>query len=148
MSALNYDRWSNLDSDDSGDEDASRPSQASAPSISSSLAVARSRKAEGDRLLEAVNNRRAIDAEVSSAFAGARSLYEGSLAAIGAAENAREGSTHERDELKKSCHLNIVAGALQEHSWAVALDHCEKALAIDAANVRALEVNNLKSTSI
>ena len=145
MSAINYDRWSNLDSDDSDNEaeEPSRPQGVDSSNSSSVLVLAKSRKSEADSVLDAVNNRRVIDSEAASVFARARRLYEGSLAAVAAAEKAGEGTALELFELKKSCHLNIVAGALQERTWAVALDHCEKALALDSSNVRALEVMQL-----
>jgi hypothetical protein len=133
--ALNYDRWKSLESDDSDDETPQKSTNLTRIQPSA-LSVAIARKAEADNILDAVNNRRTIDENASSAFARARSLYEGALIAV----RDVVGSDEEVSELRKSCHLNITAAALQERKWTVALTHCESALEIDPSNLRALEV--------
>lgn len=88
-----------------------------APSTSADdvLTVARARKHEADTVLNAVNNR--ADTPAATGFAEARRLYEGALSALDTCR-ARFGRSspegREVEALSLSCHMNIVATAIQD----------------------------------
>ena len=89
----------------------------SAPStsIDDVLIVARARKLEADTVLNAVNNR--ADTPAATGFADARRLYDGALSALDTCRTRFGRSSPEGREveaLSLSCHMNIVATAIQD----------------------------------
>ena len=79
------------------------------------LMAARARKHEADKVLNAVNNR--ADSPAATGFADARRLYEGALSALAACRTRFGRSSpegREVDGLSLSCHMNVVATAIQD----------------------------------
>jgi hypothetical protein len=147
---VNYSKWDNIDSDEDSDE----PSDvrlSSSGDYGDKLKLARLRKLDADAVLDTINNRK-IDGEVAKGFEDARALYLGSLSALGDIGLEKKPSDKklwsEARELRLSCHLNIVAGAIQGLQFDIARTHGEKALELQPDHIKGLEVSALSPLTL